>query len=107
MRGDLPALLDLAVDHALSLDMVATIAPLAGEDGDVTVVRAVHDHPNCSAGIASRYATHPVPAIRVRVACFPGLTTSGLAILAIDPNEQVRAAAATALADRAGTTFGD
>ena len=102
MHGDLTALLDLAADPSLSPDMVATIAPLAGEAGDVELVHAVLDHPSCSAGVASRYATHPDSAIRLRVASFPELLTSSLGILAIDRDEKVRAAAIAVLTERSG-----
>ena len=101
LADDLPTLLDLADDPALSPDMVATIAPLASQDGDPDLIHRVLSHPACGEGVASRYATHPDRAIRLRVAGFPGLITSTLAILAVDRDPAVRATAIGALTERA------
>ena len=101
LAGDLPALLELADDPALSPDMVATIGPLAREDGDPDLIHRILSHPACGEGVASRYATHPDPTIRLRVAGFPGLVTSTLGILAVDRDPAVRAAATEALTQRA------
>lgn len=108
LANDLPALLDLARETQLSPDMLATIAPDARDHGaPAELIHLVLDHPACSVGLAGRYATHPDPAIRLRVARFPGLLTSSLAILAIDADEHVRAAAVAILTERAGTMTGD
>ena len=108
LASDLPALLDLARDTQLSPDMLATIAPDARDhDVPTELIHLVLDHPACSVGVAGRFATHPDPAIRLRVAGFPGQPTSSLAILAIDADEQVRAAAVAILTQRARTTTGD
>ncbi len=82
--------------------MVATIAPGYQEpDADVELINRVLNHPECTAGVASRFATHRSPAIRIRVAEFPGLLTPTLAILAADRDEAVKAAALTVLDERA------
>ena len=94
-------MLEFADDPALSPDMVATIGPLAREAGDPDLIHRILCHPACGEGVASRYATHPDPAIRLRVAGFRGLVTSTLGILAVDPDSAVRAAATEALTQRA------
>ena len=84
----LPALLELAREAQLSPDMLATIARDARDhDAPAELIHLVLDHPACGTGVASRFTTHPDPAIRLRVARFPGLLTSSLAILAIDDYE--------------------
>lgn len=106
--GDLPMLLKLASEPTLSPDMVATIAPLARDDVAPTeLVVAVLTHPACSIGVASRFATHQDPAVRLCVAEFPGLLTSTLGMLAVDADEAVRAAATRVLDERAGTMTRD
>lgn len=108
LHGDLPALLELAADPSLTPDMLATIAPDAADRGAPSeLVRAALAHPACTPGVAGRYATHRDAAVRLRVARFPGLLTSSLAILAIDQDETVRAAAVRVLDERAGTMTGD
>lgn len=108
LANDLPALLDLARETQLSPDMLATIAPDARDyDAPAELIHLVLDHPACSVGLAGRYATHPDPAIRLRVAHFPGLLKSELAVLAIDKDEQVRATAVAILTQRADTMTGD
>lgn len=108
LAGDLPALLQLAADPSLTPDMVATIAPGASDcDADVELAGRILAHPACSAGVASRFATYRDVAIRVQVARFPGLLTSTLAVLAVDVDEAVRAAAVAALDDRVATMTGD
>ncbi|HEY3548860.1 MAG TPA: hypothetical protein VGK17_22535 [Propionicimonas sp.] len=108
LHGDLPALLELAADPSLTPDMVATVAPAASDrDAPSELIHAVLAHPACSLGVASRYATHRDAAVRLRVARFPGLTTSTLAVLAIDEDEQVRDAAMAALDARVATMTGE
>ena len=108
LANDLPALLELAREPQLSPDMVATIAPDARDhDAPAELIHLILDHPACGIGVASRFTTHPDPAIRLRVAHFPGLLTSSLAILAIDDDDQVRAAAVATLTQRAGSMTGD
>lgn len=102
LTNDVPALLELAVDPAMTPDMVATIAPDARDHGaPAELIHLVLSHPACSVGVAGRFATHPDAAIRLRVARFPGLITSSLAVLAIDHKDEVRAAAVEALTNRA------
>jgi hypothetical protein len=108
LQDDLPELLALAAEPSLSPDMVATIAPDAVDhDAPAELTHLILDHPACSVGVAGRFATHPDPAIRLRVAGFPGLLTSALAILAIDADDTVRAAAIAALDDRVWSMTGD
>jgi hypothetical protein len=108
LHNDLPELLALASESTLSPDMLATIAPNARDhDASSELIHLVLDHPSCSEGVAGRFATHPDPTIRLRVATFPGLLTSSLAILAIDADDTVRAAAVAVLTERASTMTGD
>ena len=59
------------------------------------------DHPDRDAGVAGRYATHPDPAIRLRVATHPQLITSTLGMLVGESDSAVQAAAIAALTQRA------
>ena len=95
-------LLQLAADLALTPDIVATIAPDARDhNAHADLIELILSHPACSTGVAGRFATNPHPAIRVRVAHFPELGTSAVAVLAIEQNDEVRAAAVEALTWRA------
>lgn len=108
LHGDLAELLELAADEDLSPDMVATIGPDARDLGaPVVLVLAVLDHPACGVGVAARYATHPDRTVRLRLTGFPGLPTPALAVLAVDQDDEVRAAALRVLDARAGTMTGD
>jgi hypothetical protein len=104
LAEDLPALLELAADPQLTPDLLATIAPLDGDlDVAVELIYLVLAHPACGPGVAGRFATHHDPEIRLRVARFPGLVTSTLGVLTVDPDPEVRAAAVTILTARAAT----
>ena len=108
LADDVPALLKLAADPALTPDMVATIAPDARDhNAPAELVNLVLSHPACPVGVAGRHATHRNPAIQLRVARFPGLTTSSLGILAVDRDSAVRAAAIEVLSERAQTMTSD
>ncbi|GAB3161694.1 hypothetical protein GCM10027059_12530 [Myceligenerans halotolerans] len=97
-RRDLPTLRDLAANPALTREALAVVAPSLREpDADTCLVGLVLDHPECNAAIASRYATHHDPAIRTRVASFPGLGSACLAVLAEDREPGVRDTAREAL----------
>ena len=74
--------------------MLTTIAPSAHDhDADVRLVRLVLGHASATAGVVSRYATHSDPAIRLRVATHPLVTTTALHVLEIDAEPPVRDAA--------------
>lgn len=106
LDGDLVELLQLAADPALTPDMLATVAPDAGDRGASSeLVRLVLAHPACSVGVASRFATHRDATIRLRVARFPDLLTSALAVLAVDADDAVQAAAVAVLDERAGISM--
>ncbi|HEY3546420.1 MAG TPA: hypothetical protein VGK17_10040 [Propionicimonas sp.] len=108
LHGDLAALLELAGDPSLSPDMLATIAPDAADRGAPSeLIHAVLAHPACGVGVAGRFATHRDAAVRLRVATFHGLLTSTLAVLAVDDDERVQAAAVAVLDQRAATMTGD
>jgi hypothetical protein len=77
LHDDLAGLLGLAAEPNLSPDMLATIAPDARDhDAPAELIHLILDHPACTVGVAGRFATHPDPTIRLRVARFPGLLTS-------------------------------
>lgn len=102
------ALLELARDPQLSPDVLATIAPDARDhDAPAELIYLVLDHRACGVEVAGRFATHPDPAIRLRVARCPGRLTSTLAILANDANNRVRATLVAILTEQASTMPGD
>lgn len=91
---DLDALLELAADPSLTVDMVATIAPSAFEhEADATLVRLVLAHASASAGVVGRYATHSDPSIRLLVAQHPLTLPTALDLMGYDADQRVREAA--------------
>lgn len=91
---DLAALLELADDPTLTSQMLAVVAPgLDERDADPKLVHRVLDDPACTTGIASRYAVHNDPTIRLRIVEFVEITRATLLILASDPSQLVQAAA--------------
>lgn len=89
-----------AVHAATDPEVLAVLAPLAREQAAVELVHAVLDNPACPVGVAARYATHPDPAVRLRVARWPGLHDAPLIGLAQDRDAEVAAAATARLAER-------
>jgi len=100
MRHDSAGRLKVARTTA-DREVLAIVAP-EWSDGDapLELVHAVLDNPACTGSIAGRYVRHPNAGIRLALARRADVHLPTLQVLALDLDDEVRAAAQAALDER-------